>query len=221
MDKTYTIKKIDNSSLEATITIPKDLFKKSYENMLEAESKKNNIKGFRKGKTPKELIENKLKPEIMFEAFNRLAPMYVQKAVSEEKLEIVATPIFKEMPKLELEKEERNKLRPELRNLSEKVKELQVFMYDTKGKMGAIIISTELLRDAIDSYEEFEKAGIKDAGAWKVSSRLQEVADQLEKVYLDSDDVSDIERQFSRLSDKKQFETLVVAARSKIKFKRH
>ncbi|MCK9369071.1 hypothetical protein M0R04_03865 [Candidatus Dojkabacteria bacterium] len=105
MDKTYTIKKIDNSSLEATITIPKDLFKKSYENMLEAESKKNNIKGFRKGKTPKELIENKLKPEIMFEAFNRLAPMYVQKAVSEEKLEIVATPIFKEMPKLELEKD--------------------------------------------------------------------------------------------------------------------
>ena len=105
MDKTYTVKNIDASSLEVTITIPKDLFKKSYENLLNSEASKNSIKGFRKGKTPKELIENKLKPEILFETFNKLAPMYVQKAVGEKKIEIVATPTFKEMPKLELDKD--------------------------------------------------------------------------------------------------------------------
>lgn len=105
MEKTYTVKKVNPSTVEVTVTISKDSVKKSYETLLEKEVKNTNAKGFRKGKTPKELVESQLKPQILFEVFNRLAPLHLSNIVNTEKIELIAAPEYKELPKLELDQD--------------------------------------------------------------------------------------------------------------------
>ncbi|MBI2356530.1 hypothetical protein HYV12_00515 [Candidatus Dojkabacteria bacterium] len=100
MDKTYTRKDVSNDSIELTVTIPADAFIKSYNTLLEKESKGANIKGFRKGSVPSEMIEGKVKDSILFETFERVAPLYVSNAVATESIEIVAPPAYKDIPKL-------------------------------------------------------------------------------------------------------------------------
>lgn len=104
MDKTYTTKKISDSTIEVTLTIPSEPIKSSYETLLTKELSKTNLKGFRKGATPRELIESQLQPGLLFEVINRLAPIYLSKAVEEEKIELIASPEYKDIPTLELDK---------------------------------------------------------------------------------------------------------------------
>ncbi len=105
MDKTYKIKKLNPETVEFEVIIPADAFTKSYNTLLAQESKKVDIKGFRKGAVPKELIEVQLKPEILEQTFEKIAPVYVAQAVSMEALNIVAAPVYKDIPKLDTNKE--------------------------------------------------------------------------------------------------------------------
>lgn len=105
MDKAYKTKKISEDTIEMIITIPSEPIKSSYEVLLKKELEKTSVKGFRKGSTPRELVESQLKPALLFEVINRLAPMYLSTAVEKEKIELIASPEYKDLPTLEIDKD--------------------------------------------------------------------------------------------------------------------
>ena len=100
MDQFYTKKIEGKDTVEFTITIPKDNFEKSYSAVLKDFTKDSNIKGFRKGKVPTDLIDKGTKQALKLDAFEKLAPMYVSTAINKEKLEPISPPEYKELPKL-------------------------------------------------------------------------------------------------------------------------
>jgi len=100
MDNFYKIKEINPYTFEITITIPSDSFKKSYDLLLKDYSKDLDIKGFRKGNVPSDLVSDQVKEVVQFEAFEKLAPIYINTTISKEKLEPIAPPEYKETPKI-------------------------------------------------------------------------------------------------------------------------
>jgi trigger factor len=100
MKFSHTKKDINYYTFELTITIPSDNFKKSYELLMQEYAKDTDIKGFRKGKVPSDLIGNDMKEAVRLEAFERLAPLYINTAIKEENLELIAPPEYKEIPKI-------------------------------------------------------------------------------------------------------------------------
>ncbi len=100
MDTPYTRKDINEYTVELNLNIPADSFKHSYDLMLKDYSKEIDIKGFRKGKVPTDLISEQVKEVVKFETFEKLAPMYINTAISKEKLEPIAPPEYKEIPKI-------------------------------------------------------------------------------------------------------------------------
>lgn len=101
MSKVHTRKDISNTTIELTITVPADAYVKSYNTLLEKESKGVSMKGFRKGAVPTDVLESKIQDSLKLETFERIAPLYVSQAVSIEQLELVAPPAYKEIPKIE------------------------------------------------------------------------------------------------------------------------
>jgi FKBP-type peptidyl-prolyl cis-trans isomerase (trigger factor) len=99
MDIKHTRKDINEYTHELNITIPADSFKHSYDLMLQDYSKELDIKGFRKGKVPANLINDETKEVLRFETFQRLAPLYVNTILEKENLDPIAPPEFKELPK--------------------------------------------------------------------------------------------------------------------------
>ena len=100
MDDFYTKKDINEYTFELTIKIPHDSFKKSYDLLLKDYSKDSDMQGFRKGKVPTSLISDQVKEMVKFETFEKLAPMYINTAITKEKLEPIAPPEYKEIPKI-------------------------------------------------------------------------------------------------------------------------
>ncbi len=100
MNTMHTRKDINEFTTELTMTIPHDSFKHSYDLMLKDYSKDLDIKGFRKGKVPTDLVSDQVKEIVKFETFEKLAPMYINTAISKEKLEPIAPPMYKEIPKI-------------------------------------------------------------------------------------------------------------------------
>lgn len=94
----YTRKNVSDSTIELTITVPRDDFDKSYKALLKDQTKDKDMKGFRKGKVPKDLIEPAMKPMLQFETFERLAPMYINTAIQKEKIELIAPPKYSKLP---------------------------------------------------------------------------------------------------------------------------
>jgi FKBP-type peptidyl-prolyl cis-trans isomerase (trigger factor) len=100
MDNFHTRKDVDDNTVELTITIPADSFKKSYDLLLKEYSKDLDIKGFRKGNVPSDLVSDQVKEVVKYEAFDKLAPIYVNTAIAKEELEPIAPPQYKEAPKI-------------------------------------------------------------------------------------------------------------------------
>jgi trigger factor len=98
MEKFYERKDINKSTIEIKITIPKDSFKKSYEALLEEELKKADIKGFRKGKVPANLVEPEISETVKIKTFEKLVPLYVTTALQKEDLSPIAPPVYKDFP---------------------------------------------------------------------------------------------------------------------------
>jgi FKBP-type peptidyl-prolyl cis-trans isomerase (trigger factor) len=98
MSDMYTRKDVSDSKVELTITVPRDAFDKSYKALLKDQTKDQDVKGFRKGKVPEDLIEPSMKPMLQFETFERLAPMYINTAIQKEKIGIIAPPKYTELP---------------------------------------------------------------------------------------------------------------------------
>jgi len=100
MNDFYTKKDINEYTFELTITIPSDNFKHSYDLLIKDYAKDTDIKGFRKGKVPTKMIDNQMKEVVKFETFERLAPLYINTALSKENIEPIAPPEYKEIPKI-------------------------------------------------------------------------------------------------------------------------
>lgn len=100
MDIQYTKKDINDFTFELEIKIPAESFKHSYDLMLKDYAKDLDIKGFRKGKVPTNLISDQVREVVKFETFERLAPMYINTAINKEKLIPIAPPQYKEIPKI-------------------------------------------------------------------------------------------------------------------------
>ncbi|MCA9376872.1 hypothetical protein H6763_01535 [Candidatus Nomurabacteria bacterium] len=104
MDDFYS--REDDSSKKHEIILkmdlPADAFAKSYEQLLQTKSKDLNLKGFRKGKTPKEMIEPKMRDLVLAETFERIAPYYVNAAIIKEKLQPVAPPEYLDLGELKV-----------------------------------------------------------------------------------------------------------------------
>jgi trigger factor len=100
MDNFYTKKEVNEYTYEFTITIPKDNFSKSYDLVLKDYAKKIEVKGFRKGNVPSDLISEQVKEVCRFETLEKLAPMYINTALQKENLQPIAPPEYKEIPKI-------------------------------------------------------------------------------------------------------------------------
>ena len=91
-----TLNRLPNGNIELTITIPWKRVKSVYEKVLEKFIKQTEIKGFRKGKAPKKLVEEKVGKETLYEeTLNELIPQVYLEAVQEHKLQPVVSPQLK------------------------------------------------------------------------------------------------------------------------------
>jgi trigger factor len=88
-----SIKDLEKSKKELEIEIPKEEFQKYYQESLNDAAKDAEIEGFRKGKAPKEVVEEKIgKEKILFDASERAIKENYINAVAEKKLEVLGEP---------------------------------------------------------------------------------------------------------------------------------
>ncbi len=90
-------------------------------------------------------------------------------------------------------------IKSDVKDLKRDIKELQVFKYAKEGKMGSVIISTELLKDSIDDPDD----------NWRIPNRLGDLQKQIKGVNLEAEYMADIEKQLDRLKDKPEYKILV------------
>ena len=100
MENFYTKKDINDYTFEFEIKIPAQSFKQSFDRLLKDYAKDIDIKGFRKGNVPVEMIDNQTKEMIKFETFEKIAPLYINTALSKEKVVPIAPPEYKAIPKI-------------------------------------------------------------------------------------------------------------------------
>jgi len=88
-----TAEKIDNHQVVLEIEVPEVDMKKAINKAFTKLVNKVNIPGFRKGKAPRKIVEQRLgKEAILDEAFDLIAPNALQNAFNEQKIEPVSRP---------------------------------------------------------------------------------------------------------------------------------
>jgi len=102
MSNNYKRTHLKKDTIEFAITIPKKNFKESYDTIAKDKAKDLDLKGFRKGQVPENIVKENLGDTIKFEVFEKLAPLYINSALKKEKIEPIAPPTYKEIPKLEV-----------------------------------------------------------------------------------------------------------------------
>lgn len=101
MKNQYERKDIDKSTIELLITIPSANFEKSYEAILKDSMKDTEVKGFRKGEIPENMVDEHVKQSVRLDALDKLAPFYINNALMTENIAPIAPPEYTELPKLE------------------------------------------------------------------------------------------------------------------------
>lgn len=90
------LNKLPDGTIELTITIPWKRVSKSYQEALTNMVKKAQLKGFRKGKAPKKIVEEQLgKSAIYEEVLKTLIPHLYVEAVKEQKIKPIINPQIK------------------------------------------------------------------------------------------------------------------------------
>lgn len=105
MEDFYKMEKVSSSLYKFSVTLPKDAFKKSYDDALAAELKNVDLKGFRKGNVPTDMLEKQLRPAIALDVVEKLAPYYLNAAVMKEEIVPVAPPKYSGFENLDPAKE--------------------------------------------------------------------------------------------------------------------
>ncbi|MCL5746955.1 MAG: trigger factor family protein, partial [Patescibacteria group bacterium] len=90
---TTAVQKLEDGTINLTITIPNALIKKTFEEELNEAVKTADLPGFRKGKAPKKLVEEKIdKNKIQEKILQKLIPQAYIEAVKEHDLKPVLNP---------------------------------------------------------------------------------------------------------------------------------
>lgn len=90
------LNKLLDGTIELTITIPWKRVGKSYQKTLTSLTKKAQLKGFRKGKAPKKIVEERLgKSAIYEEVLKTLIPHVYVEAIREQKIKPIINPQIK------------------------------------------------------------------------------------------------------------------------------
>lgn len=101
MSETYKREDISKDTIQFKITIPKEEFDKEYKAILKKELEDTDIKGFRKGKVPGDLVEPHVGHTLKLQAIEKLIPQYLEKALIKEEILPIAPPAYKEFPNFE------------------------------------------------------------------------------------------------------------------------
>ncbi len=101
MSDMYKREDISKDTIQFKITIPKEEFDKEYQAILKKELEDTNIKGFRKGKVPGDLVEPHVGHTLKVQAIEKLIPQYLEKTLVKENVLPIAPPDYKEFPNFE------------------------------------------------------------------------------------------------------------------------
>jgi FKBP-type peptidyl-prolyl cis-trans isomerase (trigger factor) len=101
MSDTYEREDISKDTIQFKITIPKEEFNKEYKAILKQELEDTDIKGFRKGKVPGELVEPQVGYTLKIQALEKLIPEYLERVLIKEDVLPIAPPQYKELPNFE------------------------------------------------------------------------------------------------------------------------
>jgi trigger factor len=108
---TKEITRLEKSSVNLSVTVPKEDVRQKYDEMLKEYSKNIQIAGFRKGKVPQHILEQKFGDALKQEAMGRIMESSLQEVFKEETLNRYerplpySTPEVKDEPKLDFEKD--------------------------------------------------------------------------------------------------------------------
>lgn len=87
------IERLPDGTIKLTITIPNELIQKARDKAIVNVAKQTNVPGFRKGKAPEKLVEEKLnKEQIKEDVLKELLPTEYQKAIAEHQLRPIMNP---------------------------------------------------------------------------------------------------------------------------------
>ncbi len=98
------LQKLPNGTIQISVTIPSNVVKKAWDEVVDAAVKNAEVAGFRKGKAPKHLVEEKIdKAKAQEEVLKKLLPQFYIDAIKEHNI----TPIIS--PKIHVDKLEEGK----------------------------------------------------------------------------------------------------------------
>ena len=90
---TAALQILPDNTVKLTITIPKDLVKKTWEEVVAQTAKQANLPGFRRGKAPKKLVEENIDTEkVREEVLKKLLPQTYIEAVKQHNLKPIINP---------------------------------------------------------------------------------------------------------------------------------
>ncbi|MBI3887563.1 hypothetical protein HY310_00660 [Candidatus Microgenomates bacterium] len=93
---TTALTRLSGSAFELTVTIPWADVKKVYDEVFEEVASETEVEGFRKGKAPKNLVEEKVdKSKVYGEVINRIVPESYRSALAEHGLKPILSPQVK------------------------------------------------------------------------------------------------------------------------------
>ncbi len=132
----YKIEKKEGSYINASLKIPYKVFKKTYEELLKKEAEKLDVKGFRKGKAPLDMLDEQVKHMLSLQALEKVVPPFLTELINTEKIELIAPPEYTQMP--DLTKEEDLELKIKFTTLPEyklgDIKKIKVEIEDATVK---------------------------------------------------------------------------------------
>ncbi len=200
MDEFY--KRTDISETEVTfeIKLPADAVVASYAQLLKERGKSVDIKGFRKGNVPSELIEPSVQELILTETFERLAPYYVNAAIIKEKLEPIAPPVYSDLGEMKKDQPIQFKVKVTIMpkfKLGD-LKKIKVDTSDPDVKDSEIDETINLMvKNNAGNLNKKDDADKKDASETKADD---EWAKKIAKLY-NFDDVKDLHDLKGKLKD--------------------
>lgn len=221
-----------DGTIQLTITIPQEQIKKTYDEVLGDVAKKAKLSGFREGKAPKKLVEEKTdKAQVYEEVIQKVVPQAYFEAIKEHKLAPIVSPKVEllkaqegedweirtttaEMPKVDLNhyKEEIKKTsaaekQPVTEDPDEKTQKIiETLLKTVKIELPVILLEDEVNRLLSNLINQTEKLGLTID---QYLSSINKTTEQIRQDYKDRVE-KDLKLQFSleEIAKEEKFEAL-------------
>jgi len=91
------VKKLDSTKREISIAVSGDIIKNKFEDVFQKISKEAKVPGFRLGHVPRDILEKHYSSHVHEQVLRELVPDIYNKAIGEEKLEVIDLPQISEV----------------------------------------------------------------------------------------------------------------------------